>query len=116
MICLPLKMISNPAAFILRVLLLLSVAVGAVNPEDSLAENPSSGTAGSAEGHVKIPVFYLTNRNRREGPAIAYTYGGKRGEPRFGRCEVEFRPIPITFEGSQGASNSTSERRKCSSS
>lgn len=42
-----------------------------------------------------VSVFYLTTRRRQEGKPAADTYSGERGEPHFGRCEVEFSPIPI---------------------
>ncbi len=44
---------------------------------------------------VKTSIFYLTNRKRHEGKPVADTYSGDRGELHFGRCEVEFTPIPI---------------------
>jgi esterase/lipase superfamily enzyme len=39
--------------------------------------------------------LYLTNRSREARGPVANGYNGDRGEPHFGRCEVEFTPIPI---------------------
>lgn len=54
-------------------------------------------TAGAQES-VKVNVFYLTNRERRAGEPVAGAYSGERGETHFGRCEVEFTPIPLINE------------------
>ena len=48
-----------------------------------------------AQASVKVNVFFLTNRVRLTGKPVAETYSGERGEPHFGRCEVEFTPIPL---------------------
>ena len=88
-------MISNPALLLLTALLLLPLAVGAANPDDSLAGKPPVEPAARGETRVSVGVFYLTNRRRQEGKPAGDAYGGERGEPRFGRCEVEFTPIPI---------------------
>jgi esterase/lipase superfamily enzyme len=50
------------------------------------------------ESTTKVSVFYLTNRRRYEGKPAADAYSGDRGEPHFGRCEVEFTPIPIIHQ------------------
>jgi esterase/lipase superfamily enzyme len=58
------------------------------------AQAPDAGETGEAV----VSVFYATNRRRRDDRPAADTYGGDRGEPHFGRCEVEFTPIPIMDE------------------
>jgi esterase/lipase superfamily enzyme len=51
-------------------------------------------------GDAVVGVFYATNRRRYrvDNHPAADTYGGERGEPHFGRCGVEFTPIPIMNE------------------
>jgi esterase/lipase superfamily enzyme len=44
---------------------------------------------------VRVGVLYLTNRSRDERGSTAGNYNGDRGEAHFGRCEVEFTPIPV---------------------
>jgi esterase/lipase superfamily enzyme len=67
----------------------------------SAASNDSVATAAlvepveRGEASVRVGVFYLTNRRYYDGKPVADSYGGERGEPHFGRCEVEFTPIPI---------------------
>lgn len=46
-------------------------------------------------GEAVVSIFYATNRRRHDDEPAADAYGGERGEPHFGRCEVEFTPIPI---------------------
>jgi esterase/lipase superfamily enzyme len=88
-------MISNTATFLLTALLLLSFAVGAEKPNDSVTGVPPVEPEARGEAGVNVSVFYLTNRRRQAGKPAEDTYGGKRGKPHFGRCEVEFTPIPI---------------------
>ena len=79
-----------PAALLLTVVFLwpcLSIA--------AQADSPAAETAASEEVSVKVSVFYLTNRERLAGKPVADTYSGNRGQAHVGRCEVEFRPIPI---------------------
>ncbi|MGD8497538.1 MAG: alpha/beta hydrolase [Chromatiales bacterium] len=47
------------------------------------------------ESDTRISVLYLTNRRRYEDRPASTRYSGERGEAHFGRCEVEFTPIPI---------------------
>lgn len=63
---------------------------------------PAAGPAGAQDGHgaaggdgVEVRVFYATNRAPAEKGEPGTAYGGGRGEPRFGVCEVAFRPIPV---------------------
>jgi len=63
-----------------------------------VATSSSAESSGNGEAAVNVSVFYLTNRQRQEGKAVDDTYSGERGAPHFGRCEVEFTPIPIVSE------------------
>ena len=60
-----------------------------------MAKTTPAVPAADGEGSVNVSVFYLTNRKRHAGKPVADTYSGERGEAHFGRCEVEFAPIPI---------------------
>jgi esterase/lipase superfamily enzyme len=55
----------------------------------------STGQVTRVEAPERVSVFYLTNREFRADKPVADSYSGERGEARFGRCEVEFTPIPI---------------------
>ncbi len=83
-----------PAACLLTVMLFWSCIASAA-PNNSVATAAPAEPAERGEATVKVSVFYLTNRRRYEGKPVADTYSGDRGEPHFGRCEVEFTPIPI---------------------
>lgn len=63
-----------------------------------MATSSSAESSGNGEAAVNVSVFYLTNRQRYDGKPVADTYSGDRGVPHFGRCEVEFTPIPIVNE------------------
>ena len=54
-----------------------------------------AGPVERVEATAKVDVFYVTNRKRNLGKSPDDTYSGDRGGPRFGRCTVEFEPIPI---------------------
>ena len=45
-----------------------------------------------------MQVFFATNRKYHAGRPADDTFGGERGEPGFGRCEVRFTPIPFMDE------------------
>ncbi len=77
------------AAFLIFALLVPGIA-GGTAPVDSVAP-----VARGEAPPVKVGVFYLTNRRHLEDKPVAETYNGERGVPRFGRCEVEFTPIPL---------------------
>jgi len=83
-----------PAACLLTLMLCWSCVASAAS-NDSVANAPSAEPAERAEATARVSVFYLTNRRRHAGKPVADTYSGDRGEPHFGRCEVEFTPIPI---------------------
>lgn len=61
------------------------------------ADNSGQSSAGESalETTDSIAVFYLTNRLRVPGKTTADSYTGERGETRFGRCRVDFTPIPL---------------------
>jgi len=58
---------------------------------------PEVGTRHDATP-ITVSVLYATNRKRVEGVPPKDTYTGERGKPHFGRCQVEFTPIPIIGE------------------
>jgi esterase/lipase superfamily enzyme len=64
-------------------------------PPDSASVSAPSPAAERGKAPVRVKVFYVTNRRHHEGKPVAETYSGERGEAHFGRCEVEFTPIPI---------------------
>jgi esterase/lipase superfamily enzyme len=74
------------SAAILPFLLLGSGAATAQPP--SGGERPEAGDVGGTGPRVGVP--YVTNRRMGE-----QAYGGERGPPGFGRCEVVFKPIPV---------------------
>jgi len=85
----------HPAALLLTALLLWPCLTHA-----ELQGDPAA-TAGPAESRaepadtVRVGVLYLSNRSRDGNGSVANGYNGDRGKPHFGRCEVEFTPIPI---------------------
>lgn len=83
------KTVRTASALLLTALLLLSVPAGAAEHDASKTESGESGEA------TRINVFYATNRRRDPGRPGVAGYGGDRGPPSFGRCEVEFTPIPF---------------------
>lgn len=62
-----------------------------------VADKPSVNAPSTSDA-VKVEVFYATNRKRREDRPPDETYGGERGHPHYGHCEVEFTPIPFLDE------------------
>ena len=81
----------QPALLLTVILLWPCLASG----ETPAAPVVTAATAEREEVPVKVSVFYLTNRSRHADKLVADTYSGDRGDPHFGRCEVEFSPIPI---------------------
>ena len=75
--------------------MLFAGATVPVLAEESFAESATSEPARAGRTPVSVGIFYLTNREYSEGSPAADRYNGNRGVPRFGRCEVEFTPIPI---------------------
>ncbi len=88
------RTVRNYSAFLVTVILLWPCIASAA-PGNSVATATSAEPAERGEATVKVRVFYLTNRRRYDGKPVADTYSNDRGEPHFGRCEVEFTPIPI---------------------
>jgi esterase/lipase superfamily enzyme len=82
------------AVCLIAVLLGTGAAGGAV-PDEPVADSAPVAPVARGEAPVKVGVFYLTNRRRLEDKPVAETYSGDRGVPHFGRCEVEFTPIPL---------------------
>ena len=87
--------VRHHSAFLLTVILLWSCIASGAKPDDPVATSAPAEAAARGESAVKVSVFYLTNRKRYAGKPVADTYSGERGEAHFGRCEVEFTPIPI---------------------
>ena len=85
----------SPAAVLLTVVFLWPCHSSAAQADKPVAKSPLAETAASGEVPVKVSVFYLTNREHQAGKPVAETYSGDRGKAHFGRCEVEFKPIPI---------------------
>ena len=80
--------------------LLIVLSAGVAPPSVAAgeeADNPvADGPAvGGDEAQVTTSVFYVTNRGRDGREASTDIFSGERGEPSFGRCRVEFTPIPI---------------------
>lgn len=86
-------MAGKQAAFLLAVVLFWACSASAESP-DTPAATPAPAEAATTET-TRVSVFYLTNRARLAEQPVADTYNGDRGDPRFGRCEVKFSPIPI---------------------
>lgn len=83
------------ACFLAFFLLWPCIASGAESLEPPASIDPAETDAKRGEAAVRVSVFYLTNRRRYEGKPVADSYSGERGEAHFGRCEVEFTPIPV---------------------
>ncbi len=86
---------SNPAVMFLTALLMLPMAAGSADHEDPPAQKAPGEPAVGGSPPISAGVFYLTNRKRQEDGAAGGVYGGERGGRQFGRCEVEFTPIPV---------------------
>ncbi|MGB5708012.1 MAG: alpha/beta fold hydrolase [Arenicellales bacterium] len=83
--------------FFYTVLLLSFFLSLGIATESSSSEPDSAAGSGivSDADSSKVIVFYLTNRARLGDQPQEVIYGGYRGIPIFGHCEVEFTPIPI---------------------
>ena len=77
------RRLANLAAGLLGLALVLAGAEAA--PPDPPRRGEAPVTAG---------VFFATNRLREPGASGPEAYGGDRGVPAYGRCEVAFEPIP----------------------
>jgi len=71
--------------------MLLALLLCAATGTPAAADAPNSATAGPNG----VRVFYATNRKAESiGPA-GPVYGGERGEPSYGQCEVAFTPMRL---------------------
>lgn len=67
--------------------------------EDSpVSAESRAGTGQTTSTPQQASVFFVTNRNRKKTDKPEVRFGGKRGVPAFGICEVEFEPIPMMSE------------------
>jgi esterase/lipase superfamily enzyme len=80
------------AAWFLLVVLPVSTCGADVTPVPATA---AAGTDAGGVGPERVPVFYLTNRKYHANKPVVDSYNGERGDVHFGRCEVEFTPIPF---------------------
>ncbi len=56
---------------------------------------PANTAVGGSDDRIRVSVPYATNRRLEEIGSGPDAYGGERGPPSFGRCEVVFTPIPV---------------------
>ena len=61
----------------------------------SQQHEPSARAGGSPK---QVSVFFATNRQRKKVDKPGVRFGGKRGEPAFGTCAVDFKPLPMMGE------------------
>jgi len=74
---------------IVMLLLLLPLGANAAKPRDG------STPVENNKEKVDVSVWFATNRKRDAADSAADAYTGERGKPHFGRCTVEFKPIPL---------------------
>jgi len=74
---------------IVMLLLLSPLSINAAKPADG------SPPAESDQKKLNVSVWFVTNRKRDAAESSADAYTGERGKPHFGRCTVEFTPIPV---------------------
>jgi len=72
----------------------------ALSPSFSIAEGPRANDPTTLQDSSPqvVTTFYVTNRGRRENTSGEVLYNGDRGEPHYGRCLVEFSPIPLASD------------------
>ncbi len=80
-----------------RTLLWLIVTLLLLSPLGGNAAKPAGGStpAESNKEKVDVSIWFATNRKRNAAESAADAYTGERGKPHFGRCTVEFKPIPL---------------------
>ena len=83
------------SVMVLAIILFCSGNTLADKSNVQLATTAPPAPAKVDQASLKVTVFYLTNRKRYEDKPVDDTYSGERGKAHFGRCEVEFKPIPI---------------------
>ena len=77
--------------------LFVSRATGALGDRTQEAEDPQA-VIEEAKAVKNVEVFFGTNRLREKLDKPGVHLGGKRGEPLFGVCRVEFESIPVMGE------------------
>ena len=55
------------------------------------------------ENDFDVSVLFVTNRGHEPDEDPGAVFNARRGKPRFGHCDVRFRPIPITDEVAERA-------------
>lgn len=80
---------------VLALSVLLAVFADSLLRGASATDDAPDGSDGGVEAEIKVSVMYATNRRLEGDGTTLGTYGGERGKPSFGRCEVTFKPIPI---------------------
>jgi esterase/lipase superfamily enzyme len=86
---------------ILKICLVGCLTLYLLTAVKATAENPDDPGGSSHMDSVKpasASIFYFTNRARLESQTGTTAFGGSRGTPRFGKCEVEFTPIPFASD------------------
>jgi esterase/lipase superfamily enzyme len=87
------KVAWNCSVFIFLVAVLLLPMISASEESKELVvDNPPTERD---EAKINVSVFFATNRRHYGGELTTNTFSGKRGEPHYGHCLVEFSPIPI---------------------
>jgi esterase/lipase superfamily enzyme len=76
-------------------LVLVAPGLGA-GPADPAT--PEQARADAQATSLRVGVPYVTNRSVEGVSGDTLVYGGGRGTPRVGRCEVQFTPIPLVGE------------------
>jgi esterase/lipase superfamily enzyme len=59
------------------------------------ADIPAKAVDGGNESGINVSVPYVTNRRLKARDLGRESYGGERGSPSVGWCEVVFTPIPV---------------------
>jgi esterase/lipase superfamily enzyme len=67
-------------------------------PSSTSAQEIETPAAGTTSEITSVRVHFVTNRQREEVEPPAVKFGGQRGTPSHGSCEVEFKPIPLINE------------------
>jgi esterase/lipase superfamily enzyme len=85
----------QPCLLILGVLIAPGYCCAEIPGQPATTTVPASTAVEQNLAGTKVSVFYLTNRSRSAEKSMAEAYGERRGDAQFGRCEVEFTPIPV---------------------
>ena len=96
------RLFTMSTLFIASTALLAEPDQVATRQEGPLPPNESrAALAETADAVPEVNVFFATNRQRKKIDKPGVRFGGKRGEPAFGTCTVEFEPIPGMEEVAQ---------------